>query len=42
MGDLGGSKIGGVGLLVTLGGGTSSKVIRRRVTWTACGTGGGG
>ncbi len=42
MGDLGGSKIGGLGSLVTLGSGTSSKVIQRGVTWTACGTGGSG
>jgi hypothetical protein len=42
MGDLGGSKIGGLGSLVTLGSGTSSKVIQRRVTWTAYGIGGGG
>jgi hypothetical protein len=42
MGDLGGREIGGLGLLITLGSGTSSKVIRRGVTWTACGTEGGG
>jgi hypothetical protein len=41
-GDFGGSKIGGLGLLVTLGSGTSSKVIQRGVTWAACGIGGGG
>ncbi len=39
MGDLGGSKIGSLGLLVTLGSGTSSKVIQHRVTWTESGTG---
>jgi hypothetical protein len=42
MGDLGGSKIGSLGFLVTLGSGTSSKVIRRGVTWTESGTGGSG
>jgi hypothetical protein len=42
MGDLRGREIGGLGLLVTLGSGTSSKVIRHGVTWTACGTRGGG
>ncbi len=42
MGDIGGSDIGSLGLLVTLGSGTSSMVIQHGVTWTACGTGGGG
>ncbi len=44
MGDLGESKIGSLGLLVTLGSGTSSKVIQHGVTWTELGQGavGGG
>ncbi len=36
------SKIGSLGLLVTLGSGASSKVIQCRVTWTESGTGGSG
>jgi hypothetical protein len=38
MGEHGGREIGGLGSLITLRSGTSSKVIRRGVTWTACGT----